>query len=152
MSAPTWHRDLPYREFMRGWRWMRRQFFTASPSEGKYYYIDDPEVDVLRLKHALGNQSYSPGHRFSYDKGEDLNLRRIWYQPYRDEGVEWWQTHVRVWEDDGIWVYGHVEPTPEDHPKAHFDKVGFSIEEAMSDISRVLTKDGIEFERRQYGV
>lgn len=149
MSAPKWHRDLPYRETMRAWRFMRRTFFTAPRPEGEYIVVSDS--DILELKHEFGKRNFGLGHRFSYDKGEDLNLRRVFFDPYRHTDVDWWQTHVRVWSGDEYdWIRGHVEPKPEDHPKPHLDEVGLSVDEAVSEIERIMAQTGGTYQRRRW--
>lgn len=150
MSSPKWHRDLPYREGMRAWRLMRRTLFTAPRSEGEYVVAAKEDTDLLELKHEFGKRNFGPGHRFSYDKGEDLNLRRVFFDPYRFDDVDWWQTHVRVWDDDKLWIRGHVEAKPEDHPKPHLDEVGLTVDTALSEIERILAQTGNTYQRRQW--
>lgn len=151
MSRPRWHRDLPWREFMRFWRWLRRAFFTSSRPEGPHLYVEpgsaggDPESLLLRT---LGRRGYGPGHRFSYDKGEDVNLRNVYRDIDRADGVEWWQDHVRAWitAEGGLWLSAHVEPAPEDHPKAHLDGTGASRAEGLDQLATTLDGSGVPYE------
>lgn len=155
MSPARWHRDLPWREFMRVYRWVRSLFFTAPRPEGRHLFIPPGEAgaspaEFLTLK--IGRRGYGPGHRFSYDKGEDLNLRNIYYDTDRADGVEWWQDHVRAWVDDsgGVWLSAHVEPTPEDHPKPHLDGVGASRDDGLDQLATTLDAAGIPYEERDW--
>jgi len=164
MSKPKWHRDIPWKAVMGGYRWFRRQFFQAPRPETRYWKVGLPptpgalnaerrQAQVNRLTRAFGSHAWAPGWRYSYDKGEDLNLRYVYYEK-RDEhpDVQWWQDHLRVWvQEDGTAHLGaHYEPKPEEHPKAHLDGVGWDRKRAMSDVATILGAEGIDYERIEW--
>lgn len=155
MNKPTWHRDLPYREAMRLYRWFRRQLFSVPRSHTWYWEVTLPgnesrQAQLDRFTRAFGTHAWAPGWRYSYDKGEDLNLRYVYYEERPEHpDVQWWQDHLRVWlQDDGTAHLGaHYEPKPEEHPKPHLDGVGFERDRAMDDVATILQAEGIDYER-----
>jgi hypothetical protein len=108
------------------------------------------DAGLDEIRHALGRQSWAPNWEYSYYKrGEDLNLARVEYgsEPIRvGTGVDWWQAHVRGWErDDVVVLRAHYEPEPTEHPKAHLDGVGHSIETGMQRLRDALDAAGIGY-------
>lgn len=139
--APTWHGDLPWRELLRAYRWVRRLGFTKTRPGGPYVRTTVP-LDTLR--ELLGGTGYAPGWKFSYDKGEDLNLAWVYHDA---NSGEWRQVHVRVWDDgEHRYLSAHDELTPEEHPKAHLQGDGFDRDEGIAQLQADLGALAVPFD------
>lgn len=104
-------------------------------------------VDEVRA--ALGDEYFTNSWELSYNyEGEDLNMRR----PLRkDDEYEWYQTHVRAWEqDDGtVLLECHEDAEPTEHPYYHLnppEDMDLDHGEAVADTIGVLDRAGIDFE------
>jgi len=148
MSKPTWHGGLPWGRLRRWYRLVRRTLFSAPEPDRPAVQTD---ASLRELRRALGQQSFAPNWEYSYHKrGEDLNLARVVYgrHPVRaGTGLDWWQTHVRGWkrEDGTVDLRAHWEPEPTEHPKAHLDGVGHSIDGGMQKLREAFDEAGIPY-------
>lgn len=158
----SWHEDLPWLQFRRLYRRMRRRFFTAPRPEGNYFLVDGrflaegsdiaAQRNVEAIEETLGSsRSYAPNWEFSYNyRGENLNLARVVHADVEDHpDVEWWQTHVRGWPSEqtpgSVLLRAHWEPEPTEHPHAHLDGVGYNHAYGMDLLAKHLDENGIEF-------
>jgi len=147
MAKPTWHGGLPWDRLRFAYRRLRSTLFSIPEPTDRPALTVDATVD--ELTEALGSQSWAPNWEYSYDKGEDLNLARVEYAPHPirvGTGVEWWQYHVRGWpRDDVVVLRAHYEPAPTEHPRAHLDGVGHSLEGGMQQLRDALDEAGIGY-------
>ena len=149
----SWHRSLPWPFLRQLYRDFRRTFFSKPRPEGTYLRLLD--VTAAEVERDLGSKYFAPNWEFSYNKrGEDLNLARIEYasHPVRaGSGVEWMQTHVRGWEQDGFIDLGaHYEPEPTEHAKEHLGGGPFSREGGMDNLRRTLDELGVEYDEVEW--
>jgi len=147
MSKPTWHGGLPWDRLRFWYRRFRSSLFSVEEPTDRPAVTVDATVD--ELTGALGAQSWAPNWEYSYDKGETLNLARVEHasHPIRvGTGVDWWQAHVRGWpRDDVVVLRAHYEPEPTEHPRAHLDGVGHSLEGGMQKLRDALDEAGIGY-------
>lgn len=148
MSKPTWHSRLPWSRLRSWYRSLRRAFFSTSEPTHRPAVTVATDLDTLRRE--LGRRSFAPNWEYSYHKrGEDLNLAQVVYAPHPvrvGTGLEWFQTHVRGWERDGVVVLrAHWEPEPTEHPKPHLDGVGHSLDGGMERLKQTLDELGLEY-------
>lgn len=108
--------DLPWRFIRRAAYALRRRLFTVAKPD-KDGIVVTLSIDEIRL--LLGVNYFNPRWALSYQyHGEDLNMRRYYYDPDRD--LPHRQVHVRGFEvADGVQLLAHEEPAPEHHPRAH---------------------------------
>ena len=124
------------------------------------FRVPRPDHDVLAVDYSpeaidrvLCSAPYhmEPGHWLSYEyQGEDLNLRR----PVRRSdpafpALTYWQLHVRGFErpDGRLGLDAHLEPSPQEHPKAHIQSWGLSVKHGRSRLLTILDDADIECKR-----
>lgn len=125
--------------------WIRKTFFTRPRSEAPAFFVPLRKPALVAL---LGQRYFEPGWVFSYSyRGETLNLRRPEYVE-NDSPYEWWQTHVRGYDHpDGMELTCHFETDPSEHPDAHVNYVGLSVERGMEQLHSILEDEGVAHER-----
>lgn len=141
LCASVSHAKIP-------WRHVRLLFWSLRSS----LYRRDPEQTSLRaecsldeLRRVLGEVHFTNAWELSYDKGEDLNMRR---PEYRDDEWEWYQTHVRGYErDGGVEIAVHTELEPSEYPTQHLHNVNFTRDEGIQAIESILTLAGVSAKR-----
>lgn len=165
--SKTWHSDLPWDIIKRIYRKLRRNYFSYPEPKSGYIYVECTERDIIL---GLGKKSYIPGEVFSFNKGEDINLRQVkpvaWQfvdaevrdklRPYmtarekaqaeKGEYITWWQTHFRAWKtgEDRWKCNGHWELEPVEHDSAHIDDIGYSNKTGIKNIVRDLESADIK--------
>lgn len=139
--APTWHDALPWTRIFALEQLLRKTLFITPRPEGTYLYVPSATTDELRP--LLGRSFFRPNDKFSYfERGEDLNLARTYYDERPVDGVtyRWWQDHVRGWDqpDGSSWYHPHDELTPQQNPKGHIDGIGFNEAHGFTTLEAVL--------------
>lgn len=152
MSHPTtiWHALWDglrtfYRDFRR---------VVASSEEHSGLALVVPE-SVEAVTAALGRQYFAPNWEFSYhERGENLNLARIEYDPRESHDHEylWWQTHVRGWEqDDGsVRLRPHYELEPTEYDQDHVKGIGLDVPAGVENVAQALDNEGVPYERHEH--
>ena len=147
----TWHASLPYGWVQHAYRSFRRRFFTKERPIGTYYRV---EYSPEQLRRVFGRVSAAPNWEFSYNyKGEDINLARVYYDDTQDYDMVWWQFHLRGWEhsDGSVWMRAHYEAEPTEHPEAHLEGTGTTMDEGMQWLQGVLLDAKVPYEKRVWG-
>lgn len=142
-NLPEWL----FRDFKSAFDWFRVAVFTKKVKERDIAVHADASLDDLRG--VFGDAYFTNAWELSYNyKGEDLNMRR----PLRkDDKYEWYQTHVRGFEqEDGtvkLEIHEDLEPT--EHPYYHLHPpkdANLSEQNAIEDVSAVLDDAGISYD------
>lgn len=163
----SWHSVIP-------WDWWRQEylrlvgrFFSKEPASGPYIRVD---LDRREIEEHFGGLFYAPQETLSYDKGEDVNLARQYYESrgmfapvaslgrfvYQMTGgrlgmvfekeVVWWQNHIRGYDYDGyLYLTAHDEPSARHEDSAHLEGVGMSREKGMKQLEEDLRELGIKY-------
>jgi hypothetical protein len=149
MSHPTTIRHALWDALRTFYRDFRRAVASSEEHGGPALVVP---ASVETLIAALGHQYFAPNWELSYhERGEDLNLARVEYdhRRVRDHEYEWWQTHVRGWEqDDGsVRLRPHYELEPTEYDQDHINGIGLDIEVGVDNVARALDEEGIGYER-----
>lgn len=127
-----------------------RRVVAAGEEHGGIALVVPEPVDVVTA--ALGRQYFAPNWEFSYhERGEDLNLARIVYDPAERHGHEyrWWQTHVRGWSqaDGAVRLRPHYELEPTAYDQDHIDGIGLDVDAGAEAVAAALEAEGVPYER-----
>lgn len=136
--------EAPLKNLRRSLWWIRKTFFTKSPTETPAFFVEMTKPEVVEF---FGRRHFDPGWEMSYNyHGEVLNVRRVEYVDH--ERYNWWQVHIRGFHhgDDGIELTAHYETEPSEHPDAHIKLTGLDVERGMESIRSIMDDDGIEYE------
>lgn len=141
-------RIIPWQSVLKLYWTLRATFFTAPKK--------DPNLRVYctveELRAALGEAYFTNDWEFSYDEGEDVNMRRPEYVSSRSGSDRWCQVHVRGYEQgEYIDLACHHELEPSENPRGHLNADQFSrtagarivrsILEAKYDVEDPRTED-----------
>lgn len=151
MGHPTSLRHAVWDGLRRFYRNFRRLLATSEEHSGKALVVAEPIEDV---RSALGSHYFAPNWEFSYhERGEDLNLARVVYEPreVHDHEFVWWQTHVRGWkQDDGsVRLRPHYELEPTEYDQDHINGIGVDIDTGTERVAAVLEEAGLSYERHE---
>lgn len=149
MSHPTtiWHSLWDgLRTFYRGFR----RTVASSTEHGGQALVVEASLDDVTA--ALGRRYFSPNWEFSYhERGEDLNLARIEYEPreIHDHEYVWWQAHVRGWRqsEESIRLRPHYELEPTEYDQDHIDGIGLDVTRGVERVAEALNAEGLHYER-----
>jgi hypothetical protein len=149
MSHPTTIRHAFWDGLRTFYRKIRRAVGTSEEHSGKALVVAEPIEDV---RSALGSHYFAPNWEFSYyERGEDLNLARVEFEPQvvRDHEFIWWQTHVRGWKQDGgsVRLRAHYELEPTESDQDHINGIGVDIAHGTDEVAAVLDDEGLAYER-----
>lgn len=149
MSHPTTIRHALWDGLRTLFRNVRRVVATSSEHDGQALVVS---ADVSTVTAALGARYFAPNWEFSYyERGEDLNLARIVYEPrtVRNHEYRWWQTHVRGWSqgDGSIRLRPHYELEPTENDQDHIEGVGVDIERGTDRVAAILDAEGLDYDR-----
>ncbi len=149
MSHPTTIRHALWDGLRDLYRSVRRVVASAGEHSGRAVVVPETTESVTA---ALGRQSFAPNWKFSYyERGEDLNLARVEYDPREIHGHEyrWWQTHVRGWEqDDGsVRLRAHYELEPTEYDQDHINGIGTDVPAGVENLTKALDDKSIPYER-----
>lgn len=156
----SWHAAIPWGWVQHAYRSFRRRWFTRNRPEYHEYVVVPPDIDGLvpverTVYGVLGPEGFAPNWEFSYNyRGEDLNIARVFYDRREVDGdpYAWWQDHVRGWvhHDGSIWLTGHRELEPTEHPHGHLDAVGWSKDETMNRIIALFERENIDISVKRW--
>jgi len=140
---------VPFDAVSYGYRELRKALFTAPRPSGTYVVVAGT---VDEVEAALGRESYAPNWEFSYhERGEDLNLARIEYEPreIHDHEYVWWQAHVRGWRqsEESIRLRPHYELEPTEYDQDHIDGIGLDVTRGVERVAEALNAEGLHYER-----
>lgn len=99
----------------------RSRYFTIPAPGTPAFSLDNVRAEEIEKE--LGRVGYHRDKELSYNyEGEVLNMARYYYDGRCDN--PWRQVHVRAIRDVGgtLLFYCHEEPTPSDHPEAHYEE------------------------------
>lgn len=152
MSHPTTIRHALWDAIRTFYRDFRRIVATSEEHSGEALVVQESVADV---EAALGRRYFAPNWEFSYyERGEQLNLARIEYDPreIHGHGYRWWQTHVRGWvQDDGsVRLRPHYELEPTQYDQDHVDGIGLDVSAGTENVARALDEAGIPYEHHEY--
>lgn len=162
----SWHSVIPWDWWRQEYLRMIGRYFSRDPPDGTYLRVDLSQREVDR---SLGEIFYAPQETLSYDKEEDLNLARQYYDsrgtyaPVASLGrlifhlsggrygmiiekeVVWWQNHIRGYVlEDGLYLTAHDEPSARHEDSAHIEGIGHSREKGLDQLR--IDLDGLDIE------
>ena len=118
---------------------VRGMFFSKPKNDPDLIVHAEPE----HLEATLGKAHFTNDWEFSYDQGEDINMRRPEYDPEKEGSFRWCQTHVRGYiRDDGtIALDVHYELEPSENPRAHLEATHTERQRAIETVRDILEED-----------
>lgn len=119
----------------------RTKFFTIQP-RGEKIYTEVGSIEELRK--ALGRSGWHNDKELSYNyEGEQLNMATYYYDSAKE--YPWRQAHIRAFptdRDDVVELRPHDEPTPTDHPEAHYSGKEQSFDDGIAKVTEELQEAG----------
>ncbi|MEF8780466.1 MAG: hypothetical protein V5A46_07290 [Haloferacaceae archaeon] len=148
MTHPTTYRHAFWNALRSFYRIFRRTVASGEEHGGEALVVP---VTVDEVTAALGRQYFAPNWEFSYyERGEDLNLARVVYDPRELHGHQfvWWQTHVRGWpeEDGSVRLRPHYELEPTEYDEDHVDGIGLDVSAGVRNVAQALEREGLTYE------
>lgn len=128
-------RIIPWKAALKGY-WTVRETFFAAPKK-------DPNLRVYAdaddLRATLGTAFFTNEWEFSYDEGEDINMRRPEYVGTREGSERWCQVHVRGYvEGEYIDLACHHELEPSENPHGHLNAKHFHRDWGATIVKAIL--------------
>lgn len=136
-------KNLPWQTLFQGTYAFRRYVFAKEPEDVDHLVVEgsDPEdLQQLLLSRGLMKGDYASYYYY----GEDLNMVR---GLYKDDQFEWYQYHVRGFEQDGgTRLRPHTELYWRMYPKKHVRLVNLDVDEGIELTERILDEHSIDYE------
>jgi hypothetical protein len=122
-------------------QFVRHEFFSVSYDE-RHIEVD---MTIDELEDYLGDRHFAPWQKLAYNyRGEDLGMRLTFRKSGTESTYEWYQLHVRAFEDDGtVKLAVHTELDPLQYPSEHLNDINLSVSEAVDMIVEMFEADGV---------